>query len=151
MAGGIASEAMELPGGVIVGALVVVNALGDVIDPDTGQIVAGARNPDGKGFADSFQCMIVGRLGSPLPDSNTTLAVVGTNGHFSKEEINKIAMMAQNGIARAIRPVHTMYDGDVVFALSCGDIPADINVVGEAAAYMVSRAIVKAVQLANNL
>lgn len=149
MAGGVASEALTLPGGVTVGALAVVNALGDIINPETGKIVAGARNPQGKGFADAFLRMLESNLDSPLPQSNTTLAVVATNGKFNKEEVNKIAMMAQNGIARAVRPAHTMYDGDIVFSLSCGDVPADINVVGEVAAYLVSRAIVKAVSLAN--
>ncbi len=149
MLGGVASEAIMLPDGVIVGALVVVNALGDIVNPQNGKIVAGARDPHGKGFTDAFRYMLEGRMGSPLPQSNTTLAVVATNGKFNKEEINKIAMMAQNGVARAVRPAHTMYDGDIVFSLSCGDVPADVNVVGEVAAYMVSLAIVKAVTLSN--
>lgn len=159
MAGGIGSAAIELPAlpgalgdGVRVGALVVVNALGDVIDPANGKIVAGAREPGSRVFADSLRCFMEGRFGSPVaqPGTNTTLAVVATDAGFNKEEINKIAQMAQNGIARATRPAHTMHDGDVVFALSTGDKPADVSLVGEIAAQMVSRAIVRAVELANS-
>ncbi len=160
MSGGVGSAATEIAGGVRVGALAVVNALGDIVDPATGQIVAGARNPQGEGFADAFRLAMQGQFGSPLPadrenegeaPSNTTLAVVATNARFNKEEINKVAQMAQNGIARCIRPAHTMYDGDVVFALSCGDVSADINVVGEVAAMMVSEAILRAVRVANEM
>lgn len=158
MKGGIGSAAMALPAapgvspeGVRVGALVVVNALGDVIDPSSGKIVAGAREPGSEAFADSLRCFMEGRIGSPLqPGTNTTLAVVATDAGFNKEEINKVAQMAQNGIARATRPSHTMHDGDVVFALSTGDKPADLSLVGEIAAQMVSRAIVRAVELANS-
>ncbi|RMG29828.1 MAG: peptidase S58 family protein [Methanobacteriota archaeon] len=149
MNGGFGSASVTIGADLSVAALVAVNALGDVINPETGQIVAGARNPSGRGFADARQMMLDGKFGSPLPESNTTLGVVITNGKFSKEEMNKIAMMAQNGIARAIRPVHTMYDGDIIFALSTGEVAADINVVGEAAAYAVSQAIVNTVQLTN--
>lgn len=151
MNGGIASAAMELPGGVRVGAIAVVNALGDVIDPANGQIVAGARDPHSGQFADTLQCFIAGRIGkpAPAPATNTTLAVVATDAQFSKEEINKVAQMAQNGIARATRPAHTLHDGDVVFALSTGDKTADVSLVGEVAAQMLSQAIVRAVQLSN--
>ena len=149
MAGGLASAATELPGGVRVGALAVVNALGDVIDPHTGEIVAGTREPDGQGFADTLKCMLEGRIGSPLSSTNTTLVVVATDAAFTKEAINKIAQMAQNGISRAIRPAHTMFDGDIVFALSTGKKEADINLVGEMAAQMTSEAILKAVRMSN--
>lgn len=151
MNGGIAGQATELPNGVRVGAIAVVNALGDVIDPATGQIIAGARDPETGGFADTLQCFIRGRIGNPAPKAgtNTTLAVVATDARFTKEEINKIAQMAQNGIARATRPAHTMHDGDVVFALSTGSKSSDVSLVGEVAAQMVSRAILRAVQLSN--
>ncbi len=151
MAGGIASAGMELKDGVRVAALVVVNALGDVIDPSNGEIVAGARKSDGSGFADAVQFMLKDEFGSPLPQSNTTLAVVATNAQFDKEEINKIAQMAQSGISRSIRPVHTMHDGDIVFALSNSDKSANINVIGEVAAMMVSEAILRAVRISNKL
>jgi len=141
---GMASE--DLGGGIVVGALVVVNALGDVINPETGQIVAGARNPAGEGFLNTVAFMKQQLFESPLPQENTTLAVVATNVQFSKEEINKVAQMAQNGIGRTIRPAHTMYDGDLVFALSYGKKTSDVNLIGEVAAELVAKAIVQAVR-----
>ncbi len=145
MPGGLGYASEELKGGVIVAALVVANAFGDVINPSNGKIVAGARLPSGE-FADSLI-----QMKDLLPyqgyASNTTLGVIMTNAAFDKEQINHIAAMAQNGISRATRPAHTMFDGDLVFALSCGYKAADINVVGEVAAQLVSEAIVKAVML----
>jgi len=137
--------------GVQVAALVVVNALGDIVDPERGAIVAGALHPSGNGFLDTVAYMKRGEFSAPIRGTNTTLAVVATNARLDKEMITKVAQMAQNGIARAIRPAHTMYDGDIVFALSAGNRDADVNVIGEAAAEAVSRAIVRAVELANNL
>ncbi|RMG65416.1 MAG: peptidase S58 family protein [Calditrichaeota bacterium] len=151
MAGGFATATLTLPGKVLVSAAVVVNALGDVVDPSTGKIVAGARKRRGRGFADSFEVLKKGLTASPLAPTNTTLAVVATNARLDKEQANKLAWMAQNGIARATRPAHTMHDGDVVFALSRGDRTADVSVLGEAAAQAVSAAIVRAVQLTNDL
>ena len=151
MNGGVASAATELPGGIRVGAIAVANALGDVIDPANGQIVAGVRNPDGSGFANTLHTVIRGGFPTEADGTNTTLAVVATNAKFTKEEINKIAQMAQNGIARSTRPAHTMHDGDVVFALSTGELAADVSIVGEVAAQMVAAAIVRAVQLGNKI
>ncbi len=149
MNGGLATWGMKIGNGIYVGALVVVNALGDVVNPETGKIVAGARNPNGAGFLNTFEYMTQGSFTAPIRGTNTTLAVVVTNAGLDKEMINKVAQMAQNGIARATSPAHTMFDGDVVFALSVGDQKADVNIIGEAAAVAVSRAIVKAVQLTN--
>jgi L-aminopeptidase/D-esterase-like protein len=151
MKGGIGSSAIEIQGGVKVGALAVVNALGDVIDPANGKIVAGARNPNGKGFVDTVKYLMENPFPNKSPVSNTTLAVVATDAAFTKEEINKIAQMAQNGISRTIRPVHTMHDGDIVFALSTGKLKADVSVVGEVAAQVVSQAILRAVRISNKL
>ena len=151
MKGGVGTCAIEIRNGVKLGALALVNALGDVIDPANGQIVAGARNPDGTGFVDSVKYLMENPLPWEAPSSNTTLAVVATNASFTKEEINKIAQMAQNGISRTVRPVHTMHDGDIAFALSTGKLKADVNVIGEVAAQMVSRAILRAVKVSNNL
>ncbi len=151
MYGGLASDGIELYNGVQVAALVVVNALGDVINPKTGAIIAGALNPSGKGFLDTVAYMKRGEFSAPIRGTNTTLAIVATNAQLDKEMITKVAQMAQNGIARAIRPAHTMYDGDIVFALSVGNRKADVNVVGEAAAEVVSQAIVRAVELGNDL
>ncbi len=140
---GMASE--NLPDGVVVGVLVVVNALGDVVHPKTGEIVAGAKNPLGKGFLNTVAFMKRQSFEPPLPVENTTLAVVATNVRLSKEEVNKVAQMAQNGIGRSIRPAHTMYDGDLVFSLSYGDKSSDVNLIGEVAAELVAQAILDAV------
>lgn len=151
MNGGVGSAGIEISGGVRIGALAVVNALGDVVDPANGQIIAGARNPDGNGFVDTVKYLMENPFPGNVPSSNTTLAVVATNASFTKEEINKIAQMAQNGISRTIRPVHTMHDGDIVFALSTGKLKADVSVIGEVAAQAVSQAILRAVKISNNL
>lgn len=152
MFGGLGSVATELPDGVRVGALCVVNPLGDVLDPESGQIVAGARRPEDGAFADTLDVLTIrGGFGPPPDGTNTTLAVVATDAKFTKEEINKVAQMAQSGISRATRPAHTMHDGDVVFALSTGDKPADVSLIGEIAARLVSQSIVRAVRLANDL
>ena len=148
MPGGIASAAMELPNGVRVGALVVVNAVGDIINPENGEIIAGARQPDGSGFADTYQVLLNSLSGNEnmTPVANTTIAVVATDAQFSKEEMTKVAQMAQNGIARTTRPAHTMFDGDIVFALSTGKKTSDASLIGEVAAQTVSKAILQAVQ-----
>lgn len=151
MSGGLATAGRKLPNGVTVAALAVVNALGDVIDPSTGQIVAGAYDPNSGQFFDSYQHICNHGFPGGEPMGNTTLAVVATDAAFSKEEINKIAMMAQNGIGRSTKPAHTMHDGDVVFSVSCGEKEADINVVGAVAAEMVAKAVVRAVRLTNGL
>ncbi len=145
MNSGVGMASQTLSGEVVVAALAVVNALGDVVDPATGQIVAGARNPLGEGFLDTVLFMKRQSFESPLPVENTTLVVVATNAKFSKEEINKVAQMAQNGIGRTIRPAHTMYDGDLVFALSYGEKVSDVNLVGEVAAEVAAQAILDAV------
>jgi L-aminopeptidase/D-esterase-like protein len=151
MKGGVGSSAIQIRGGVKVGAIAVVNALGDVVDPANGKITAGARKPNGRGFVDTVKYLVENPFPKKTPDSNTTLAVVATNANFTKEEINKIAQMAQNGISRTIRPVHTMHDGDIVFSLSTGKLKSDVSVVGEIAAQMVSQAILRAVRISNKL
>ncbi|HLZ61865.1 MAG TPA: P1 family peptidase [Ktedonosporobacter sp.] len=149
MKGGLGSASMQLSDGTWVAALVVVNALGDIIDPKTQQVIAGARNP----LEDSFQ--------AANPFSNTTIAVVATDASLTKEETNKIAQMAHNGLAQAIQPAHTMFDGDTVFALALGPRPQTqsdpatsairTSVLGAAAAKTLARAIVKAVLQASTL
>lgn len=150
MYGGVASCCCELPRGVLVGALTVVNAFGDIIDPRSGQIIAGALNPDSGEFLDTFRYMKKNPSLEPFSTNNTTLSVVATNAALNKEQATRLAMMAQNGIGRTTRPAHTMYDGDVVFALSHGRKSADINLLGEAAAEMVSESILKAVRISNS-
>ncbi|MBV9504224.1 MAG: P1 family peptidase [Acidobacteriia bacterium] len=151
MKGGIGSYTVSLPGGLLVAALVAVNALGDVRDPMTGKIVAGARKtPAGREFADGEE-VIKQRAPAPLVRGNTTLAVVAANARLSKVEATKLAQFASLGMARAIYPVNTTNDGDVTFAMSFGTLRADINSLGIAAAAAVTQAILRAVKLAKSL
>lgn len=159
MKAGLGSASVQLGGGVIVGALVAVNALGDVVDPTTGQILAGARHPSGKGFLDTSQALrgdlthtILGFTPWQATDCrSTTLAVVATDAALTREQANVVAMMAHDGIARAIRPAHTMLDGDAIFVLSTGQVQANVTVVGAAATEVVAQAIVRAVLRARSL
>ncbi|MCD8036089.1 MAG: P1 family peptidase [Clostridiales bacterium] len=131
-----------------VGAVVAVNAMGDVYDFESGKILAGARTADGKGFADSEKILYENFLVNPVTapsNTNTTIGAIITNAKFDKAKLNKIAAMGQNGLARSIRPVHTMNDGDTVYALSIGDIEADVNVVGTLASHVMACAIRNAV------
>jgi len=149
MKGGLGSASTQLSDGTIVGALVVVNAVGDVIDPQTQRVVAGARNLAGE---DLF---------ATNPFGNTTIAVVATNASLTKEQVNKVAQMAHDGMAQAIRPAHTMFDGDAIFALALGpktqtltnsSIAASLtSTIGAAAAITLARAILKAVRHATEL
>ncbi len=150
---GLGTASYNLAGGLVVAALAVVNAIGDVIDHKTGKIIAGARNQDGKGFLNTAELLGQNRsyrAHSPLPQ-NTTLGVVATNASLNKEQVNKLAQMAHDGLARAINPSHTMYDGDTIFALSLGSRTGDLNVLGTMAAEAMSYAIVRAVQQAETL
>lgn len=151
MKSGIGSFTVTLSGGVLVAALVAVNALGDVRDPATGKIIAGARRaPDSREFVDSEAALRSGRLpGSAL--SHTTLAVVGTNARLTKIEATKLAQLAGLGMARTIYPVNTMFDGDIVFALSTGDKQSDVNALGAGAAEAVAQAILRAVRSAKSM
>lgn len=143
---GLGTAAVHLTGGVTVGALVAVNAAGDVYDPATGQVVAGARGP--RGFLNITRTLLAGAAPAAFPGTSTTLACVATNAALTKEQVHKVAQMAHNGLARTIDPVHTLYDGDTVFALSCGQLPADVNAVGTAAALALAQAVLRAVQAA---
>jgi L-aminopeptidase/D-esterase-like protein len=134
--------------GIVVAALVAVNAVGDVRDPRSGEILAGARREDGHGYRDTISEILNGH-GVVLPPigTNTTIGVVATNLHFDKAETTKIAQMAHDGLARTINPVHTQSDGDTVFALSTGKIAAKANagLIGAIAAEVLARAVVQAV------
>lgn len=154
MKGGIGSTTVSLEGkyaGVHVASLAAVNAVGDVRDPATGQIIAGARrSPASREFADTALLVKRGvRMG--FPGQNTTLVVVATNARLSKVEARKLAELAQLGVARTIAPVNTMSDGDLVVALSLGDRQADIDALGVAAAEAVAESILRAVRLAPTL
>jgi L-aminopeptidase/D-esterase-like protein len=156
MKSGIGTASMDCGGGVLVGAIVAVNAFGDVVDPARGEIIAGARpvgkrplRVGGKGpFADTLSVMrsLPGRLVLRLATGgNTVIGVVATNARLTKEQAGKMAQMAQDGLARAIRPAHTMLDGDTIFSFATGARPADVSLVGAYAAEVFTRAIVKAV------
>jgi len=151
MKSGVGSFTVALPGGTMVSSLAVVNAFGDVRDPATGKILAGARKtPDGSDFADTQEQMKRGASGG-FAVRNTTLVVVATNAKLNKVQASKLAQFASLGMARTIFPVNTMFDGDIAFALSLGDRQADINVLGVAAAEAVAAAIVRAVKFAKTL
>jgi L-aminopeptidase/D-esterase-like protein len=146
MKGGVGTFSQSFGDGIIVGALTVVNALGDVINPDTGQIIAGARDPQSGAFLDTVKQMTEHFDQTILARGNTTLSVVATNAALSREQATKVAQMAHNGLARTIRPCHTMVDGDVIFALSLGSQQADVSAVGAVAAEVVARSIIEAVR-----
>lgn len=151
MKGGLGCYAIQV-GELQVGAVIAVNCLGDVIDPSTGEIVAGALNEDKKTFANTEEIMI-SRYSEKknLFSGNTTIGVVITNGKFTKSEMNKIASMSHNGYGRAMRPAHSIFDGDTIFTMSTGKVDADINVVGLLAARVVEQAVVRAIKNAKGV
>jgi len=145
------SYTVALPSGVLVAALVAVNAFGDVRDPATGKIVAGARKtPDSREFIGTEEEM-KRRPPAGFGGRNTTLAVIATNARLTKVEARKLAQFASLGMARTIYPVNTTFDGDTVFALSLGNRATDINVLGGAAAEALAAAILRAVKRARTL
>ena len=153
MKAGIGSAARVMPNGLVVAALVVVNAVGDIVDPETGRLVAGVRNQSGKGLLDARQLLRSGALlrgQAPAPGQNTTIAVVATNARLDKAQATRMALMADDGLARAIVPSHSLGDGDTVFALATGRMTDNINVtvIGALAADALAEAIVRAAVLA---
>ncbi len=153
MKGGIGSASVTV-GGITVGAIVAVNALGDVIDPASGQSIAGARTADGKALQGTMASLLHGELPAPFqPGAATTLGVIATDALLTKSQANKIAQMAHDGLARSINPVHTMGDGDTLFALGTGAAgrTASTTLLGALAAEVTARAVVKAVRAASRL
>lgn len=150
MPGGIGQASERIGDKLIVSALVVVNAFGDVVDPVTGKILAGARSPDGV-FLNTMAMLKKNSVFSGNIFGNTTLAVITTNSALTKEECTKIAQMAHDGLARTINPIHTMFDGDISFALSCGNEKGDATVIGAVGAELVARSVIKAVRASNEL
>ena len=155
MKAGIGNAGAEISGGVKVAALIAVNAFGDVIHPDTGEIVAGVRSlkkgpvkiGQGDTFANTLEVMkgLAGRTILEFAQrGNTVIGVVATNAKFGKEECTKLAQMAMNGLARSLRPINTMLDGDTLFSLATGKKKADVNVVGAVAAEVVAQAVLNA-------
>lgn len=152
MKGGLATASITLPSGLIVAALVAVNAVGDVIDPETGRVLAGVRTDDGSAIEDIRALVRSGARPRSDAGGNTTLGVVATNASLTKAQATKVAQMAQDGLARVIYPAHTMYDGDAVFALATGSRGAeDVTTIGTLAADMIAEAIVRAVRAATGI
>jgi L-aminopeptidase/D-esterase-like protein len=149
MRGGVGTASARV-GDAIVGALVAVNAVGDVRDPQTGALIAGTRDaPDGRRLIDTERALReggeLGRFGGP---GHTTIGVVATNARLAKPEATKLAALGLVGFARALSPPHTAFDGDTLFALSVGDVGADLTRLGLAAADAVARAIARGVRAA---
>jgi L-aminopeptidase/D-esterase-like protein len=158
---GLGTVSLELGGGVIVGALAAVNPGGNVVDPGTGEVIAGARSPEGAQlafggpgyFVDLGELMkqyTTQGLRRPAPRSNTVLGVVATNARLDKPGTTKVAQMAHDGLARTVHPAHTQRDGDTIFALSMGGIEADVSIIGAFAAEAMAQAILRAARLAES-
>jgi len=136
----------------IIGAIVAVNCLGDVIDPENGEIIAGVLTEDKKGFANTMS--FLRNFPQKTKDNfskNTTIGVIATNVKLTKAGATKVAMMAQDGYARTISPAHTMFDGDTIFCMATGEVETGANVVGAIAAEVMARAIVKAIKNTESL
>ena len=153
MRGGLGSASITVAG-ITVAALVAVNAIGDVIDPATGEPIAGARSEDGQHLQGTMRSMLRGELLAPMqPGSATTLGVIATDALLTKAQANKMAQMAHDGFARSINPVHTMTDGDTIFALATGasDQTANLTLIGALGAEVMAAAVVRAVRAATRL
>lgn len=162
--GGLGTASIQAAGGIVVAALVAVNAIGHVIDPQTQQIIAGPRDPATNEFVDTVEILQsraaqgtagtnttgANTAGANTTGTNTTIAVVATNVALDKAGCTKVAQMAHDGLARVIRPIHTSYDGDTIFVLSKGDKAADVNLVGALAADVLAEAVLAAVNAAES-
>ena len=148
--GGIGSFAIAL-GDLVVGAIVAVNALGEVVNPDNGEILAGIHNDVEEGslaspaFVSSLDVLFMEQTDSFF-HQNTTIGCIATNAKLSKAEVNKVAQMAHDGLAKTIRPVHTPFDGDTLFALSTGDVQSRVEVVGALAVEVIVQSVIRAVK-----
>lgn len=150
MKGGLGSFAIQI-GDLQIGAIVAVNCLGDVIDPETGEVLAGLLDQEGKTLIGTENILIQKYDEKKnIFSGNTTIGVIATNGTFTKSEANKLASIAHNGYARSIRPAHTIFDGDTIFTMATGKVEADINVVGALAAKTMERAVIDAIKSANS-
>ncbi len=156
MKSGLGTASISLPNGLVVAAMVAVNAVGDIIDPATGEVVAGVRGEDGKGLADARTLIRAGgpsRRRQPRSGENTTIGIVATNATLTQVEAKKMAMMAHDGFARAISPAHLPSDGDLIFSLATGtfDGEANLTIVGALAAEVMADAILRAATQATSL
>ncbi len=156
MKSGLGSAALRLPDGVTVGALVAVNALGDVVNPVTGQIVAGSRDPTTGTYVSAVSQLLRGeRLasGELRPGEHTTIGVVATDARLTRDDLTRVVGLCHDGLARTVRPAHTLYDGDTFFALATGRASAtpDVTAIAVAAGEVVATAVVRAVMAARPL
>ena len=152
MKGGLGTASIKLPNGFTVGAIVAVNAVGDVFE--NGKLIAGARTPDGKKLMGTMPAILRGENPPPLlGGTNTTIGVVATDAKLTKAECQKIAQMAHDGFARTINPAHTMFDGDTIFALATGkaEKAANVTLLGALAAEAMAQAVVRAVKAAQGI
>lgn len=149
MKSGIGSASMNI-GNLWVGAIIAVNSFGDVYNYETNNILAGAYDYKNKKLLNSYKIMKEEKKSKDFSMKNTTIGVVATNGILSKPEANKVAQMAQNGLARSINPIHTMYDGDTIFTMSTGKVKSDVNIIGTLSSEVVSRAITNAILSTNS-
>ncbi len=147
--GGLGTASIHL-GRLVIAALVVVNAAGDIIDPETGSCVAGARSDEGDTLLNTMAALREGRRPNIFSSQNTTLGVIATNARLTKTEVTKLAGMSHAGLSRTINPVHTPLDGDTIFALSTGDFPQHVDLItlGALAADVVASAVLNAIQSA---
>jgi L-aminopeptidase/D-esterase-like protein len=152
MKGGIGTASLRL-GGITLGAIVVVNAVGDVIDPTTGAVVAGARDAQGRCFG-TTAALLRGETPRPPPaGTNTTIGVVATDATLTKAQCRRLAMAAHDGLARSIDPIHTSWDGDTIFALATGraGVAGDMMALGAAVPHVVAAAVLRAVRAARTV
>jgi L-aminopeptidase/D-esterase-like protein len=153
MKGGLGEASVQV-GPWIVSAVIACNAIGDVLDPGTGQVIAGARTLDGKQLGDTQAMLLRGeRLSRVLPGTNTTIGVIACNASLNKGQVKRLAMSGHDGLARAIRPAHTPYDGDTLFALATNEVKEtpDFILLNVMASEAVARAIVNAVTYASGV
>ncbi len=151
MKGGLGSASVRLPGGARVGAIVAVNCVGDVADPTSGRIIAGARDPGGRGLAGTLGLLLGGGAGQVPPGANTTIAVVATDARLNKAQVNRLARLAYQGLAWAIRPA-TAFDGDTIFTLAAREgNEEELSLLGAAAADALARAVVAGIMAASTL
>lgn len=149
MKGGLGTASITLANGLVIGALVAVNAIGHVFDPQSGNILAGPRDEQGN-VLDSVDVMQKHTFSPIPPGTNTTIAVVASNATLTKSEAKKVAQMAHNGLARTIRPIHTMNDGDTIFAVATGEVKATVDLIGSLSADVLAAAVIRAVEHAES-
>ncbi|HXX35877.1 MAG TPA: P1 family peptidase [Thermodesulfobacteriota bacterium] len=154
MKGGVGTASIQGPNGIVVGGLVVVNAFGDVLDPASNQILAGARkSKESSELANSSEWMkkgvTRGQFGKVLPSEstsfNTTLGVMATNAYLTKKEINQVAQIAHSGLVKMISPLHTTFDGDLIFAISYGKKKGDVNTIGLLGEVVLAESVKRAI------